>query len=115
MKCYDTYPCSLFYARFDNGSMKVETYIKSCAHQRACEQINKGNITLDEAGCYPSSICKGKCCYEDECNKGNILADTSEHNSGNALAISGSVVGLFFGLSLSLLVSILVVNKVLRW
>ena len=103
MQCYDSTPCVLFYIRFDNGSVKAEQYTKTCIHHSACEQFSKGNITLDEDGClHPSAICKGKCCYDDECNKGNILAghDTTEHNSGKALAISGSVVGLFFGLSL---------------
>ncbi len=94
-KCYDTYPCIQLYTEFDNASVKGESFFKGCALARACGQYEKGNITEE---CFrPFHECKGKCCYEDECNKGNILDSKS---SGNALAISGSALGLLFGLSL---------------
>lgn len=52
----------------------------------------------------PFGICKGKCCYGEECNKENIL-DTngydSSKSSGKTLVTSGSVLGLFFGLLLA--------------
>ena len=108
-KCNDTYACVQLYTKFDNGSTKRETFYKDCVPPHACEEyVNKGNITEE---CYqPFGECKGKCCYGDECNKGNIL-DTSgpsgptghdpTKNSGKVLAISGGFLGLFCGLSLT--------------
>ncbi|XP_078342432.1 uncharacterized protein LOC144628237 isoform X1 [Oculina patagonica] len=107
-QCYDTTPCIQLYSKFDNGSVKRESFFKGCTHHRACKQFNKGNIS---ELCYlPFAECKGKCCFGDECNKGNILDTTdssasattdSSKTSGDVLAISGSVLGLFFGLSLT--------------
>ena len=89
------------YTVFDNGSTKGEWFFKGCTIYRACDMINKGNITEE---CYfPFAECKGKCCYGDECNKGDILDITghdSSKNSGKPLATSGFVLGLFFGLLL---------------
>jgi len=93
------------YAVFDNGSTKGESFYKGCAIYRACEQLEKGNITeVCPVAHMPSAECKAKCCYGEECNKGNIL-DTagydSSKSSGKTLVTSGSVLGLFFGLLLA--------------
>jgi len=96
------------HAVFDNGSAtKAEWFNKGCAIYHACNQLEKGNIT---AVCFiaysPFVECKAKCCYGEECNKGNILDTTgyesSTKSSGETtLATSGSVLALFFGLFLS--------------
>ena len=103
MKCYDTYPCIQLYSVFDNGTLKGESFFKGCTIYRACEEFNKGNITKE---CYyPFAKCKGKCCYGEECNKGDILditghAHDSSKSSVKALATSG--LGLVFGLLLTI-------------
>ena len=91
------------HAVFDNGSVKGESFYKGCAIYRACEQLEKGNIT---AVCpFAHTECKAKCCYGEECNKVNIL-DITGHDPSKSSAItlgtSGSVLALVFGLLLAL-------------
>ena len=106
-KCNDTYACVQLYTKFDNGSTKSESFHKGCVPSHACEEyVNKGNFTQE---CYQRfGECKGKCCYGDECNKENIIQDSTgptgydpTKNSGKVLAFSGGVLGLFCGLSLT--------------
>lgn len=112
-QCYNTYPCVQIYKVFDNGSLRVENFYKGCTLLRACEQVNKGNMT---AICpvnahFPLAVCKAKCCYEDECNKEIILdLDTTGHDSGtssgktlttNSSVQSAIVLGLFLVLLLT--------------
>ena len=55
-------------------------------------------------GNHPLAECRGKCCYEDGCNKANILdtsGQDSSKNSGKPLVNSDNVLGLFFGLLLA--------------
>ena len=99
---YDTYACVLYHMRFDHGSVKMDSFSKTTIHKRFCEQFSKGNWTEI---CYrPFYECKAKCCYEDYCNKGNIL-DTTDRDSSSrkAVYISDTVVamGLLLGVSLS--------------
>ena len=103
--------CFQGYIKFDNGSTKIEQFIKSCTSKSLCEQLNKGNFSRE---CYqPFSVCKGQCCYEDDCNKGELLDTTghtdsngNKHGSGKAPVTSCSVMVLFC----IVLVSLTVVN-----
>ena len=101
-EAYDTYACVLHHVRFDNGSVKMDSFSKGIIDPRACEQWSKGNLTEE---CYhPFYECKAKCCYEDYCNKGNILDTTDQDSSSRkAVYISDGVVamGLLLGVSLS--------------
>ena len=98
----DTYACVQYHMRFDNGSVKMDAFSKTVVDQRACEQLSKGNLTEE---CYhPFYECKAKCCYEDYCNKENILDTTDQDSSSRkAVYISDGVVamGLLLGVSLS--------------
>lgn len=112
-QCYDSYPCIQIYKAFDNGSLQGEYFYKGCILQRACEQVNKGNMTVicPMIGNHPFAECRGKCCYGEECNKGDILdLDATGHDSskssGKTPVTSGSVqrtsvLGLFYGLLLA--------------
>ena len=101
-KAYDTYACVLYHMKFDNGSVKMDYFLKGIIEPRDCEQWSKGNITDT---CYrPFYECKAKCCYEDYCNKGNILNTTDQDSSSRkAVYISNGVVamGLLLGVSLA--------------
>lgn len=98
----EDYACVQYYMRFDNGSMKMDQVYKGGTSKRVCEQINKGNIS--ETCHNPFFECKAKCCYEDDCNKGNIL-DTSGQFSSSRKAVFTSdgvvAMGLFLGVSLT--------------
>ena len=101
-KVYDTYACVQYHLRFDNGSVKMDHFSKLIIDPRACEQWSKGNIT--EICHHPFYECKAKCCYEDYCNKGNILDTTDQVSSSRkAVYISNGVVamGLLLGVSLA--------------
>ena len=112
-QCYDTYPYIQIYKAFDNGSLQAEHFFKGCILQRACELVKKGNMTeiCPLIAYHPLAVCKGKCCYGDECNKEDILdLDTtgrdSSTSSGKTLVTNGSiqstsVLGLFLGLLLT--------------
>ena len=99
---YDTYACVLYHMRFDNGSVKMDSFSKTTIHKRFCEKWSKGNITEI---CYrPFYECKAKCCYGDYCNKGNIMDATDQDSSSRkAVYISDAVVamGLLLGVSLA--------------
>ena len=94
---YDTYACVQYHVRFDNGSVKLDAFSKAFILKRSCEQFSKGNFS--EECHHPFYECKAKCCYEDYCNKGNILDSSSK----KAVYINDGVVamGLLLGVSLS--------------
>ena len=99
---YDNIACMQYHVRFDNGSVKMDTFGKGAVPKSSCEQFSKGNFTEE---CYhPFYECRAKCCYEDYCNKGNILDTTDQDSSSKkAVYISDGVVamGLLLGVSLS--------------
>ena len=80
----------------------MDAFAKAVIPKRSCEHFSKGNITEE---CYhPFYECKAKCCYEDFCNKGNILDTTGQDSSSRkAVYISDGVVamGLLLGVSLA--------------
>ena len=64
--------------QLEKGSDKQHLFSKGCLQKKDCENYNKGQIefcTVKETQGYTVE-CKGKCCLEDECNKGNILVMT---------------------------------------
>ena len=99
---YDTYACLQYHVTFDNGSVKFDTVFKGYVNKRLCEQFSKGNFT---AMCgFPFLECKAKCCFDDYCNKGNIMDTSGQVSSSNkAVFISDVVVamGLLLGVSLA--------------
>ena len=99
---YDTYACVQYHVIFDNGSVKMDSFAKSSIPKLFCEQFSKGNIS--EICYHPFYECKGKCCYEDYCNKGNILDTTGQDSSCKKVVYISDVVlamGLLLGLSLA--------------
>ena len=80
----------------------MDAFVKAVIPKRSCEQFSKGNITEE---CYhPFYECKAKCCYEDYCNKGNILDTTGQDSSCKKVVYISDVVlamGLLLGLSLA--------------
>ena len=63
--------------KFDNGSQKFQSFEKGCLQIKDCEAYSKGEIgecTFRKGQGYDVD-CKAMCCHEDECNKGNIIAE----------------------------------------
>jgi len=78
-----THAPRMMHAVFHNGSAtKAEWFNKGCAIYHACNQLEKGNITAVCLVAYtPFVECKAKCCYGEECNKGDILDTTGYESS----------------------------------
>ena len=63
--------------QLEKGSLKETEFAKSCLGTADCEKYNKGQLpTFCENAKNDgfTGTCKGKCCDEDNCNKGNLLA-----------------------------------------
>ena len=85
--------------KYANGSEENYQFQKGCVQKSKCETYEKGEIgqcNTWRAQGYTVD-CKAKCCYEDECNKGNLI-----ESKGSAFLITGSVMVLLSGLLLTL-------------
>jgi len=82
---------------YHNESYKREEFDMGCLGKSFCDSYRKGDIgycnTLRDLGF--TVQCVSECCYEDECNKENLL-----ESKGSALVTS--VVILLLGLVLAL-------------
>jgi len=62
--------------QLEKGSVKDKEFTKSCLGTAECEDYNKGQVPvcINAKNNGFTVICKGKCCDEDNCNKGNLFA-----------------------------------------
>lgn len=72
--------------RFDNGSLEKQVFYKGVLPKESCDWYKTKEATCSS----PLKTCKEKCCYEDYCNKGNIL----DSSSNKAVFISNGVVAI---------------------
>lgn len=92
---------------------KANIFTKAAYYNVPVNRSKKGNMTVicPMIGNHPFAECRGKCCYGDECNKGDLLdleitGHDSSKGTGKTPVTSGSVqrtsvLGLFYGLLLA--------------
>lgn len=74
--CTSGQSCYQAEVQLEKGSEKEISFDKGCLDTARCDDYSKGQIGVcvnARTNGY-TGTCTGKCCSEDNCNKGNLLA-----------------------------------------